>query len=85
MATVTVDNNQLPETTNQEAETNVMVEDGKTLVIGGLITDNVKVNQDKGPVLGDIPWLGDLFLRAPNHEDQTGNTYFLDAAHHYCR
>ena len=36
---VTVDNNQLPETTNQEAETNVMVEDGKTLVIGGLITD----------------------------------------------
>ncbi len=59
--TVTVDNNQLPETTNQEAETNVMVEDGKTLVIGGLITDQTNVNKTKVPVLGDIPWLGNLF------------------------
>ena len=60
-ATVTVDNNQLPETTNQEAETNVMVEDGKTLVIGGLITDQTNVTKTKIPVLGDIPWLGNLF------------------------
>ena len=63
--TITVDNNQLPETTNQEAETNVMVEDGKTLVIGGLITDQTNVTKTKVPVLGDIPWLGDVFLRTP--------------------
>jgi len=60
-ATITVNNNQLPETTNQEAETNVMVEDGKTLVIGGLITDQTNVTKIKVPVLGDIPWLGNLF------------------------
>jgi len=59
--TITVDNNQLPETTNQEAETNVMVEDGKTLVIGGLITDQTDITKTKVPVLGDIPWLGNFF------------------------
>jgi type IV pilus assembly protein PilQ len=56
--TISVDNNQLPETTNQEAETNVMVQDGRTLVIAGLITDQTNVNKTKVPVLGDIPWLG---------------------------
>jgi type IV pilus assembly protein PilQ len=65
-ATVTVDNNQLPETTNQEAETNVMVEDGKTLVIGGLITDQTNVTKTKVPLLGDIPWLGDLLFKSTN-------------------
>jgi type IV pilus assembly protein PilQ len=64
--TVTVDNNQLPETSNQEAETNVMVEDGKTLVIGGLITDQTVVTKTKVPVLGDIPWLGALFFKNTN-------------------
>lgn len=65
-ATVTVDNNQLPETTNQEAETNVMVEDGKTLVIGGLITDQTNVSVNKVPILGDIPWLGNLLFKNTN-------------------
>ena len=64
--TNTVDNNQLPETTNQEAETNVMVEDGKTLVIGGLITDQTNVTKTKIPILGDIPWLGDLLFKNTN-------------------
>ncbi|MBF0570776.1 MAG: type IV pilus secretin PilQ [Candidatus Omnitrophica bacterium] len=64
--TISVDNNQLPETTNQEAETNVMVEDGKTLVIGGLITDQTNVTKTKVPVLGDIPWLGDLLFKSTN-------------------
>jgi len=65
-ATITVNNNQLPETTNQEAETNVMVEDGKTLVIGGLITDQTNVTKVKIPLLGDIPWLGDLLFKSTN-------------------
>jgi len=64
--TVTVDNNQLPETSNEEAETNVMVEDGKTLVIGGLITEQKVVTVTKVPVLGDIPWLGKLIFSNTN-------------------
>ncbi len=64
--TVTVNNNQLPETTNEEAETNVMVEDGKTLVIGGMITDEKVVTVTKVPVLGDIPWIGKLLFTNTN-------------------
>jgi len=64
--TVTVDNNALPETSNQEVETNVMVEDGRTLVIGGLITDQVNVTKSKVPVLGDIPWIGALLFSNTN-------------------
>jgi general secretion pathway protein D len=41
-----------------------MVEDGKTLVIGGLITDQTNVNKTKVPVLGDIPWLGNLLFKS---------------------
>ena len=63
---VTVNGNQLPVTSNQEAETNVMVEDGKTLVIGGLITEQMLVQTTKLPVLGDIPWLGNLLFKNTN-------------------
>lgn len=64
--TVTVDNNQLPETSNQEAQTNVMVEDGKTLVIGGLITDQTVVTKTKVPFLGDLPWIGKALFSNTN-------------------
>ena len=62
VATITDDNNSFPETNNQEAETNVMVEDGKTLVIGGLITERKDLEETKIPGLGDIPWLGKLLF-----------------------
>ena len=76
-ATITVDNNQLPETSNQEAETNVMVEDGKTLVIGGLITDQTNVVKTKVPVLGDIPWLGNLFKQTNTHKTRSEVLIFM--------
>ncbi len=58
---VSVNNNQLPVTSNEEAETNVMIENGRTLVIGGLIKDQVVKSTTKIPVLGDIPFIGWLF------------------------
>ena len=65
VATITVQNNPFPETNDQEAETNVMVEDGKTLVIGGLITERKDVEETKIPFLGDLPWVGKaLFTRS---------------------
>ena len=49
-------------TTNKRSiTTTVMVEDGQTLVLGGLIDDQVKESHDKVPLLGDIPLLGSLF------------------------
>ena len=40
-----------------------MVQDGETIVIGGLITDTVTDTIAKIPVLGDIPILGWLFKK----------------------
>jgi type IV pilus assembly protein PilQ len=45
------------------AETKVLVRDGETIVIGGLITDRVTDSIAKIPLLGDIPILGWLFKK----------------------
>jgi len=45
----------------RRANTNLVVADGATIVIGGLLTDEVIHVNDKTPILGDIPLLGRLF------------------------
>ena len=42
-------------------KTNVTVENGQILVLGGLIEDSFRDRQEKVPLLGDIPLLGRLF------------------------
>lgn len=42
-------------------KTTVLAEDGGTIVIGGLIDEDVQESVQKVPLLGDIPWLGHLF------------------------
>lgn len=41
--------------------TSVNIWDGATIVLGGLVTDQNEIIQDKVPVLGDVPFLGRLF------------------------
>ena len=49
-------------TTNKRSiKTTVLVEDGQTLVLGGLIDDQLNDTNEKVPLLGDIPVLGNLF------------------------
>ncbi len=50
-------------------ETQVLIPSGNTLVMGGLISDNVTTGTTKVPLLGDIPGLGLLF----RHESKTRN------------
>ena len=48
--------------TNKRAiETVVMVEDNQTIVLGGLIDDDIQESVRKVPLLGDIPVLGKAF------------------------
>jgi general secretion pathway protein D len=47
--------------TTREVSTDVTVFDGATVVIGGLTREEVKTVNDKVPVLGDIPLLGNAF------------------------
>jgi general secretion pathway protein D len=48
-------------TNKRSAITTVVVRDRETMVLGGLIRDNVTTSEDKVPFLGDIPLLGWLF------------------------
>lgn len=48
-------------TTNRTLTTSVIVEDGGTLVLGGLLQDTVLEQEQRVPILGNIPFLGRLF------------------------
>lgn len=48
-------------TNTRSLTTTVLVEDGQTLVLGGLIDDIVRTREEKVPFLGDLPLLGRLF------------------------
>jgi type IV pilus assembly protein PilQ len=50
-----------PELITQQATTQVLVTDGGTVVIGGVIQTQNSINIDQVPVLGSIPILGNLF------------------------
>lgn len=45
----------------REIKTSVIVDDGGTIVLGGLIDEDVQESVSKVPLLGDIPFLGHLF------------------------
>ena len=46
---------------SRRMETTVMIPSGNTLVLGGLVTDDIRNSDTKVPLLGDIPLLGTLF------------------------
>jgi type IV pilus assembly protein PilQ len=50
-----------PTLITQQATTQVLVTDGGTVVIGGVIQTNNSINISVVPVLGDVPLLGNLF------------------------
>jgi len=50
-----------PTTTKRSMETTTIAKDQQTIVIGGLVRDNIILNERKIPLLGDIPFLGWLF------------------------
>lgn len=48
-------------TNKRSIKNSVLVEDGDTIVLGGLVDDDVQESVQKVPILGDIPLLGNLF------------------------
>jgi type II secretory pathway component GspD/PulD (secretin) len=51
----------LPEVDTSNAATDVLVHDGRTIIIAGLIKDTESLKERKFPFLGDIPVVGNLF------------------------
>jgi type IV pilus assembly protein PilQ len=51
----------IPQETTQEMTTNVLVESGQTVVLGGLFKEDTGVSRNQVPGLGEIPGLGAAF------------------------
>lgn len=66
-----------PLTNTRTISTNVVVEDGKILVLGGLISDDLQESEQKVPVLGDIPLLGHLFRYTRTDQEERNLMVFL--------
>jgi len=56
----------IPSKTITQVKTNIMVKDGRTIIIGGLFKENLTNTDSQIPVLGDIPILGIVFKKTKN-------------------
>ncbi len=66
-----------PTTLKRKIETTLIVEDGNTVVIGGLIDENLSNSEYKVPCLGDIPGLSYLFKNTSTGNEKTNLYVFL--------
>ena len=64
-------------TNKRSIESNVLVDDGAIVVLGGLLQDEYAGNQEKVPVLGDMPVLGNLFRTETRSRKKTNLMVFL--------
>ncbi len=61
----------------REIKTTVMAEDGATIVLGGLIDEDVQESVSKVPLLGDIPIIGNLFKSTSNTKRKRNLMVFI--------
>ena len=66
-----------PITSKREARTTVDVQNGQTLVIGGLIKSKKLTTIEKVPVLGNIPVIGNLFKKTGHQIEKTNLLVFI--------
>jgi general secretion pathway protein D len=64
-------------TNKRSIETNVLVDDGSIVVLGGLLQDDTSTSQEKVPGLGDIPLFGNLFKSEVRSRKKTNLMVFL--------
>jgi len=60
----------VPSIDTREINTQVLVNDGQTVVLGGIMETERRDTVDKVPVLGDVPGLGTLFRRKGKTDDK---------------
>lgn len=67
----------LPPLRTREAETEILLEDGQSFAIGGLIQDRITEDISKIPLISDIPILGKLFQHRSETEEETEVVIFI--------
>lgn len=68
---------QIPAINTNSVETAVLVENGETIVLGGVFREETTVFETKTPLLGDVPYLGHLFKRTENSSRRTELLIFI--------
>ena len=64
-------------TSKRSIDTNVLVDNGQIIVLGGLIEDTLSDSVEKVPLLGDLPLLGNLFRYQTKKRGKTNLMVFL--------
>ena len=64
-------------TSQRKINTSVLVDNGKILVLGGLVQDQMRENNQSVPFLGDLPILGALFRSTSVQKVKTNLMVFL--------
>jgi type IV pilus assembly protein PilQ len=67
----------IPTITKRNANTELVVNDGETVVLGGILTKNEGVSESGVPFLSDIPLLGWLFRKKSKFENQAELMIFI--------
>lgn len=66
-------------TNEREIKTKVIAQDGETIILGGLISDDIQQQEQKIPFLGDVPLLGGLFRNDSTTVTKSNLMVFLRA------
>jgi general secretion pathway protein D len=66
-----------PETNKRSIKTSILVEDGQMIALGGLIDDAIEEREQKIPLLGDIPVLGQVFRSRSTEKTKRNLMLFL--------
>ncbi|MES3007173.1 MAG: type IV pilus secretin PilQ [Pseudomonadota bacterium] len=67
----------VPAINTNSINTSVLVENGDTIVLGGVFREETTTTESKTPVLGDVPYLGRLFKRTNNANRRTELLIFI--------
>ena len=60
-----------------EVDTKVLIDDGQTIVLGGIFKNTTSRGVDKVPLLGDLPGIGRLFRRDTKRDTKTETLIFI--------
>ncbi|CAB3967022.1 type II secretion system protein GspD [Burkholderia aenigmatica] len=66
-----------PTFTKRSIQSTILADNGEIIVLGGLMQDNYQVSNSKVPLLGDIPWIGQLFRSESKIRAKTNLMVFL--------
>ena len=67
----------IPAINTNQITTSALVNDGETIVLGGVFREENTTTETKMPILGDLPYVGRLFKRTENASRRTELLIFV--------